>query len=74
MRSGLNTVVFLSIIIVSILVFVGFELFHRSSDANIPAKLIEHAENPLPSSFDGSTLKKIYESKDNYYEYKESNQ
>ena len=68
MKFEINTVTFLAIIVVTIIAWAGFEFFHRSNELGINPDLIRHSQTPIDNSFDTTTLKKIYESKDKYYE------
>ncbi len=69
LRFGLNSIVFLGIVLGTLLLWIGFEAYHRKNDVNIPAKFISQASNPLPNSFDSETLKLLYVSgKDKFYE------
>jgi hypothetical protein len=69
MKFGLNTVVFLVIITLTIVAWVGFEIYHRQNDLDIPPEITKQTQNPLPDSFDAETLKKLYLGKNNFYEY-----
>lgn len=64
----MNTIVFLGIIIFTILAWVGFEFYHRTSDSEIDPALKEQAETPITNTFDILTLKEIYKNKSKFYE------
>lgn len=68
MKFEINTVIFLVAIIITLVAWAGFELYHQQNNLDIDPNLVRHAESPLDSSFDSDTLKKLYESKDKYYE------
>jgi hypothetical protein len=53
----------------TLLLWVGFEFYHQTTDVDIPVKLRQESNNPLPNSFDADTLNSIYtKSKDKFYE------
>lgn len=67
-KFGLNTVVFLSLIIITILIWTGAELVHQSANTEIPADLLEYSNNPIDNTFDAKVLKDLYVGEKAYYE------
>lgn len=64
----LNTIVFLILVIVTIVLWVGFEFYHRTGSGEIESSLKVHAETPLEDSFDATTLERMYNNQSNFYE------
>jgi uncharacterized membrane protein YkgB len=64
----LNSVIFLGFIIFTIIAWIAFEFYHQQSSASIDPLVIEQANTPIMSSFDETTLNRIYESSENFYE------
>ena len=64
----LNSIIYLSVVVLTIIGWVAFEFYHRSANVDVNPTLVEHSKTPLPNSFDEETLKKFYKSKDKFYE------
>lgn len=72
-RFGISSILFLGIVLGTIVLWIGFEFYHRQNNVDIPAKLRQHANSPLPNSFDSETLIDLYQnSKENFYEPSDS--
>lgn len=69
---GINTIIFLSFGLITLVAWIGFGLYHKSNDLDISPKLTEEANTPLPQSFDVETLRTLYKGQDKFYEYKET--
>lgn len=68
----LNTIVFLVLIVITILAWVGFEFYHQTSSGEISPELRAQAATPIDDSFDKETLQKLYKNKDKFYESTDS--
>ena len=74
MRFGINSIVFLVIILITAVAWIVFEYYHQSNNIEVPPELLEHESKPLPSSYDAATLQELYQSKDKFYESESSSQ
>jgi hypothetical protein len=73
MKFGMNSIVFFSLILATIFAWIGFEVYHKKSNKDLPPKLLQHTSSALPNSFDQETLRNFYLGKENFYEFKETN-
>jgi hypothetical protein len=73
LRFGMSSVVFLALVLLTGVLWIGFEFYHKKTDIEIPVKLRAQATTPLPDSFDSETLKTLYEKgKDKFNESPEN--
>lgn len=68
LKFEINSIIYLSIIITTIIGWVVFEFYHRQNDLDIDPALIEASQDPLPSGYNEVVLKEFYKSKDKFYE------
>ena len=73
-RFGMSSVVFLSLAVLTIALWIGFEFYHKKTDVEIPITLRSQANSQLPNSFDSETLKLLYnKGKDHFDEVPQNN-
>lgn len=68
MKFTVSLVTYLFILFLTVVAWIGFEAYHQSASKEIPRDLITLTKDPLPTSFDSETLKKLYEGKEKFYE------
>lgn len=66
--NALRISIFLGIVIVGLIIWVGAEFFHQSSKFEVDPKLIEQTNIVLPQAFNETILKTVYNRKNLYYE------
>lgn len=71
---GINSIIFLAFGLFTLIAWIGFEVYHKSNDLEIPANISQEANTTLPPSFDSETLKSLYQGKDKFYEYNKTNE
>lgn len=69
LKFGLNSIVVLAFALITLTAWIFFEIYHQKGLKDIPKELITQAGTSLDPSFDSTTLKKLYERKDNFNDF-----
>ncbi|BDQ05088.1 MAG: hypothetical protein KatS3mg084_0606 [Candidatus Dojkabacteria bacterium] len=69
----INTIVYLSVIVITIVAWLFIELYARQNDVDIDPILSSASETVIPNRYDEQTLKEFYTTKDLFYEKESDN-
>ncbi len=68
----INTIVYLSVIVITIVSWLFIELYAKQNDIEIDPVLNDASQTTIPNRYDEQTLKEFYNSKSLFYEIHEN--